>query len=98
MNFKRTSKIITRALVSVSLHAALGGINPGLASQVAVQDGESFAIGTIQAASRERPDSLSPQNANGSWTCPMHPEIHHHELGKCPVCKMKLIKAKSKNV
>lgn len=38
----------------------------------------------------------SPDHKN-DWVCPMHPEIHKHEPGKCPVCKMKLIKAKPKS-
>lgn len=28
---------------------------------------------------------------NGYWTCSMHPQIHQHEKGKCPICGMPLI-------
>lgn len=28
------------------------------------------------------------------WTCPMHPEIHKHESGKCPICGMPLVEVK----
>lgn len=28
------------------------------------------------------------------WTCPMHPEIHKHEAGKCPICGMPLVEVK----
>lgn len=49
------------------------------------------------AAAAPQPDSLAPQKA-GAWACPMHAEVHRHEPGKCPVCKMKLVKVKPKNV
>jgi Cu(I)/Ag(I) efflux system membrane fusion protein len=26
------------------------------------------------------------------YTCPMHPEVHSHEAGKCPACGMDLVK------
>lgn len=55
------------------------------------------AMQQAAAADAPQPDSLAPQQA-GAWTCPMHAEIHRHEPGKCPVCKMKLVKAKPKNV
>lgn len=95
MNFKPLSKTLTRSLASASLLAALGGIAPAFASPVAVHDTAATAVRT---AANEQPDSIAPKNAEGDWTCPMHPEIHRHEAGKCPVCKMKLIKAKSKNI
>jgi len=28
---------------------------------------------------------------DGYWTCPMHPQIHQHEKGNCPICGMALI-------
>lgn len=31
------------------------------------------------------------EDLNGYWTCSMHPEIHQHEKGKCPICAMDLI-------
>lgn len=35
----------------------------------------------------------------GSWTCPMHPEIHKVAPGNCPRCEMKLMLKKSdKNI
>ena len=30
------------------------------------------------------------------FTCPMHPEIHQHEPGKCPKCGMALVAKKRK--
>lgn len=26
------------------------------------------------------------------WYCPMHPEVESHEPGRCPECKMKLVR------
>lgn len=94
VTFKQVSKTIMRALASASLFAALGGIAPGFASQMAAYDTAATAVRT---AANERPESLAPKNGEGDWTCPMHPEIHRHEAGKCPVCKMKLIKNKPKD-
>lgn len=30
------------------------------------------------------------------WTCSMHPQIHKHEAGNCPICGMPLIEVSSK--
>jgi hypothetical protein len=97
MNFKQISKTLAHALVSISLFVALGGIPPGVAAQAADHDVKTSATDAILAAGGDRVDTLALQNAKGDWTCPMHPEIHRHAPGKCPVCKMKLIKAKPKN-
>lgn len=29
------------------------------------------------------------------WTCPMHPQIHSEHPGECPICHMKLVRAKA---
>lgn len=26
------------------------------------------------------------------WYCPMHPEVESHEPGRCPECKMRLVR------
>lgn len=87
MNTHRLSTAIARALASASLFALLGGIVP---AQAAGQRGEAAAT----AIKPDGVDSLAPQRAEGDWTCPMHAEIHRHAPGKCPVCKMNLVKAK----
>lgn len=96
VNFKQISKTAGHALASALLFAALGGIAPGFASDMAGHDAQHAATATVRAADSE-PESLAPKNAGGDWTCSMHPEIHRHEAGKCPVCKMKLIKTRPKN-
>jgi YHS domain-containing protein len=30
-------------------------------------------------------------SAAGYWTCPMHPQIHEAQAGKCRICKMALV-------
>lgn len=32
------------------------------------------------------------ETAHDYYTCTMHPEVHSHEAGLCPVCGMDLIK------
>jgi multidrug efflux pump subunit AcrA (membrane-fusion protein) len=36
------------------------------------------------------------EDPEGFWTCPMHPQIHQHEKGKCPICGMDLVHVESK--
>lgn len=94
MNVKWIPKTIAQALASASLFVALGGIAPGFAAHA----GHDAPSAATAATGSERPDSLAPKNqVAGDWTCPMHPEVHRHEAGKCPVCKMKLIKAKPRD-
>lgn len=40
--------------------------------------------GTEMAADHQDPD--------GYYTCPMHPHVHEHKAGKCPICGMPLVK------
>ncbi|MES2368586.1 heavy metal-binding domain-containing protein [Thiobacillus thioparus] len=97
MNVKRQSEPVARVLASVSFLAVLAGVAPVYVAQAAGQDRGGPATNS-RAAGSGQPDSLVPRNAEDNWTCPMHPEVHRHEPGKCPVCKMKLVKAKPKNV
>lgn len=47
--------------------------------------------------SSKKPQPIMTKAASqAGWTCPMHAEIHSHEQGKCPVCKMNLVKVKPK--
>lgn len=32
----------------------------------------------------------------GYYTCPMHPQVHEHKPGKCPICGMELVKVSGK--
>lgn len=50
----------------------------------------------VNAAPSKMPgDSMMKEASAGYWTCPMHPEIHQSEAGKCPICGMKLVFKKS---
>lgn len=35
--------------------------------------------------------SSGHEDAQGYWTCTMHPQVHLHEPGKCPICGMPLV-------
>lgn len=89
MNCKPTYKMLTGILALCLLHA--GDIGLASAAQPAV------AHAADNVAANGRLDPLSPQNAGKGWTCPMHPEVHKHDPGKCPICKMNLVKAKSRS-
>ncbi|MGE0525776.1 MAG: heavy metal-binding domain-containing protein, partial [Bdellovibrionales bacterium] len=36
------------------------------------------------------------EDPQGYYTCPMHPQVHDHEPGKCPICGMALVKVSGK--
>lgn len=36
------------------------------------------------------------EHESGFWTCPMHPQIHKSEPGKCPICGMPLVRVDKK--
>jgi hypothetical protein len=37
---------------------------------------------------------VSADSSSMSYTCPMHPEVVSHKLGKCPTCGMDLVAKK----
>ncbi len=37
------------------------------------------------------------EDPDGYYTCPMHPQVHTHEPGPCPICGMALVKVKAKS-
>lgn len=41
-----------------------------------------------------RPADAEPLDDGKVWTCPMHPKVHQHTSGKCPVCGMALLTVK----
>lgn len=86
------SRLLSRriAAAAISLVAAFAGVNAASACQA----GAGQAVGKL--ATGDRVEALSRESGKGAWTCPMHPEIHRHEAGKCPVCKMNLVKEKPK--
>lgn len=36
------------------------------------------------------------EDPQGFYTCPMHPQVHEHKPGKCPICHMTLVKVSGK--
>lgn len=36
------------------------------------------------------------EDPDGYYTCPMHPQVHEHKAGKCPICGMPLVKKAGK--
>lgn len=36
------------------------------------------------------------EDPEGYYTCPMHPQVHEHKAGKCPICGMPLVKTTGK--
>lgn len=36
------------------------------------------------------------EDPEGYYTCPMHPQVHEHKPGKCPICGMELAKVAGK--
>ncbi|WP_018076587.1 heavy metal-binding domain-containing protein [Thiobacillus denitrificans] len=99
MNCKRTFKMFTGILTFLLLHGAAGGIGLSSAAQPAVPHAADSAITSSSArvAANGQLDSLSAKNSGKGWTCPMHAEVHKHGPGKCPICKMDLVKAKNRN-
>ncbi len=66
-----------------------------------------FSLLLISCTKSESPSQKSPdaketagakthEDPNGYFTCAMHPQIHNHEPGPCPICGMTLIKVRSK--
>lgn len=37
------------------------------------------------------PDKAVHEDPEGYWTCPMHPQVHEHAKGQCPICGMNLV-------
>jgi Cu(I)/Ag(I) efflux system membrane fusion protein len=44
------------------------------------------------------PEKLKAKAPNEVFTCPMHPEVKSHKPGKCPKCKMDLVKKEGVNI
>jgi copper chaperone CopZ len=40
--------------------------------------------------------TISGESSEDVYTCEMHPQVHQNYMGKCPLCKMDLIKQEKK--
>lgn len=85
MNLKRIPRRLAGALLIVASMLAVGGMNTAWASP-----------GDAPRDTKSVP-AISPPDAQSGWVCPMHAEVRRHEPGKCPICKMKLVKAKPRD-
>jgi hypothetical protein len=76
---------------------ASGSINIAFASQDATNhDTASMSASyRMYVADNRNLNTLTKQHTKDIWVCPMHSKIHQHEPGKCPICKMNLVKEKS---
>lgn len=52
---------------------------------------------TDMAAQTTASTQAGHEDPEGYYTCSMHPQVHQHEPGKCPICGMALIKVGGKN-
>lgn len=86
------------AVAAVLFLVGAGSINIPLASQDATIHGTAnmSAIYKMRVADNSNPNTLTKQHTKDNWVCPMHPEIHKHAPGKCPICKMNLVQEKPK--
>lgn len=57
----------------------------------------------ISACTKKGEDAQAPsanqaghEDPDGYYTCPMHPQVHDHKSGKCPICGMALVKVSGK--
>lgn len=53
----------------------------------------------VRAETKPRDSSSAKsdhEDPDGYYTCPMHPQVHEHKPGKCPICGMPLVKKTAK--
>lgn len=85
MNSKRIPRQLAGAALLVATYLAAGGMHAAWASPgVAPRDTKPVP-------------AISPSDTQSGWVCSMHAEVHQHAPGKCPICKMKLVKAKPRD-
>ena len=84
MRFQTTSrKALVKMLLSAAFFTGIAFSLPTLAAQAV--DTPHSSMPPIQAKADTAPSE------QGTWACPMHPEIHSDAPGRCPKCKMALV-------
>ncbi|HAN54849.1 MAG TPA: hypothetical protein DCQ77_01005 [Betaproteobacteria bacterium] len=98
MEIRILFKTIMGAVIAVLFLAGAGSINTALASEdAAVHGTASMSVSyRMHVTDNRNLNTLTKQRMTDIWVCPMHPEIHKHAPGKCPICKMNLVKEKPK--
>ncbi len=46
----------------------------------------------VETAKNQDSSNVAHEDQQGYYTCPMHPQVHEHKPGKCPICGMALVK------
>lgn len=93
MNLMHTMNKITKALMLFSLLIGLGYI----ASVGTAYAGHEGHVDSQIVADKGKSSTIPEAEHGNDWYCPMHPQVHQHEPGKCPICKMKLVQPKPKS-
>lgn len=92
MNIEQSFRNAMGAMAVMTACIGLGGMG---AAHAAKNDANMDGLMHVaQGDDRPGVPPISRPGMKEAWTCPMHAEITRHEPGKCPICKMKLVKAK----
>lgn len=99
MDIRLTFKHVMGAAITSLLLATSGSANIAFASQGDTNLDKLImsSMCKTRVADNSKADTLTNPGQKNHWVCPMHPEVHNHEPGKCPICKMNLVKAKPKS-
>ena len=60
---------------------------------VLLATGAGVAVSLGRMASAQTRTSVAGED----WTCPMHPDVHEHHPGQCPICGMTLVRTNAKS-
>ncbi len=55
-----------------------------------------WTIGCTKKEVKNDSTKIVHEDPDGYYTCPMHPQVHEHKSGPCPICGMALVKINAK--